>query len=399
MTPSKLLDAGIAEQASQLGTLVLPPPAQTVRLISGVQWREDDTWQTEECENVGVLLHQPSVAEMRKGVLFLDSKRLLEAAERLLPRFRSMLCKRLHLNLTTRTSWPSRSLENMVAAKFKRMKNRPIANRGMPPCVASVLSRKEPLTYQLRFQLAEVFSYTSLEFLREVLAPRLEIDGKTRHKNVEACFHVARKKRQTEGPITRTGVSGLYCVYGAGENGVKECAARMGYTGNIEEVSISQMWGTALKLGLLDPLLVTILKLVQADAVVKGGQNLLIRKYSAPVIISRSCFSRLTMVYRKSATKPHQREKPPSEDLLERGDLSIAVDVVNFVLRPKRVQNGVQAHHRAGSGITKLLARCMTTSESNRLSSVHSRHRAAPMLAKTAVPVLPETDNVPTSMW
>ena len=90
----------------------------------------------------------------------------------------------------------------MVAAKFKRMKNRPIANRGMPPCVASVLSRKEPLTYQLRFQLAEVFSYTSLEFLREVLAPRVEIDGKTRHKNVEACFHVARKKRQTEGPAS-----------------------------------------------------------------------------------------------------------------------------------------------------------------------------------------------------
>ena len=34
VTPTKLLEAGIAAQASQLGTLVLPPPAQTVRLIS-----------------------------------------------------------------------------------------------------------------------------------------------------------------------------------------------------------------------------------------------------------------------------------------------------------------------------------------------------------------------------
>ena len=145
--------------------------------------------------------------------------------------------------LREQTDWPSRAIENLVKAKFKRAKHHHTV-RKMPPCVEAALKSTDVLNYQLRFQLAEVFSYSSIALLNRHLEPRLETDGKHRHTNIRACYHAAKKKRADQRPcVTRTGTTGLYCVYGGGSSGVKQCAQEQGFKGNTETVTVSQMWG------------------------------------------------------------------------------------------------------------------------------------------------------------
>ena len=168
---------------------------------------------------------------------------LNEAVTRLAHAFLKTVLAKSRLMLLQRRDWPSRTIENMVKAKIKRAK-RPKTVRAMPPCVKAALASTSPLGYQLRFQLAEVFSYTSIEILNRELAKRLIIDGKHRQNNVRACFHVAKKKKADSRPcVTRGNASGLLCVHGGGTEGVKACALKLGYTGNIETVTVSEMWG------------------------------------------------------------------------------------------------------------------------------------------------------------
>ena len=83
-----------------------------------------------------------------------------------------------------------------------------------------------------------------MEYLNDLLLPRVEVDGKDRHKNVRACFIAAKKKKADKRPcVTRTHADGLYCVFGGGLGGVKTCAMAQGFKGDIETVTISQMWG------------------------------------------------------------------------------------------------------------------------------------------------------------
>ena len=228
---------------------------------------------------MGVLLHQPSVAEMRRGVLFLDVKRLLEAAERLLPRFRRTLCERLHLNLSTRTSWPSRSLENMVAAEVQATQETPnreprhaaLRGVGAEPKRAPYLPAPLPARGGPQLYLSGVFA-------RDPRA-RLEIDGKTRHKNIEACFHVARKKRRTDGPASPVpGSPASTASTGLGRTASREVCGPDGVhrkpRGGLDLADVGR---SALDPRLPDPLVffgVGAAELVHADAVVKGGQHL-----------------------------------------------------------------------------------------------------------------------------
>lgn len=243
--PSNLLDAAIQNDKSKLGRIVCPPPRRSLDLLSdGGAWKRINghyTWQI--WEQLPVLLHNPKIVSLEKGVIVLAPQFLNEAVIRLAHEFLKTLLAKSRLLLLQKQDWPSRTIENMVNAKFKRAK-RPRTVRAMPPCVTAALASAAPLSYQLRFQLAEVFSYTSIEILNRELEKRLSIDGKHRHSNVRACFYVAKKKKADSRPcVTRGNAAGLICVHGGGTEGVKACAAKIGFTGNTETVTVSEMWG------------------------------------------------------------------------------------------------------------------------------------------------------------
>lgn len=245
VNPSNLLDAAVQNDKSKLGRIICPPPSSALHLLSdGDVWEVINgqyTWK--RWEQLPILLHNPKIVQLEKGVIILPPSFLNEAVIRLAHAFFKTILRKSRLLLLQTQEWPNRTIENMVHAKFKRAK-RTKAVRAMPPCVKAALASTAPLGYQLRFQLAEVFSYTTIEILNRELEKRLIIDGKHRQNNVRACFHVAKKKKADSRPcVTRGNATGLLCVYGGGSEGVTSCAAKLGYTGNIETVTISEMWG------------------------------------------------------------------------------------------------------------------------------------------------------------
>lgn len=246
INPEKLLDASVKISKTELGLISLPNPRTALEYITDVTWTEDgNTLRCTKWENVALLLHQPPVAEIRKGVIILDQQNLGEAVTRLIHPYLDKLCTKANTHLKLKSTWPSRQLENLVTAKFRRAEaSKEAQKREMPPCIKGILNSQHPLNYKLRFQFAEVLSYSSLEYLNEILKPREIIDGKDRHKNIRACFMVAKKKKADKRPcVTRTHADGLYCIFGGGLAGVKRCAMAQGFKGNIETVTISQMWG------------------------------------------------------------------------------------------------------------------------------------------------------------
>lgn len=245
INPKNLLDAATQNNASLLGKVILPHPAYALSLLSddGVWTSEGEKWRCQHWEKVSILLHNPKIVDMQKGVIVLAPSFLGEAVVRLARVYLKRVCSVSAVMLKRRQEWPSRSIKNLVLAKKRRVEQKKEL-RKMPPCVRAALCSKQPLTYQLRFQLAEVFSHSTIEMLNTELEKREEIDGKHRQSNVRACYHVARKKRADQRPcVTRGKANGLYCVFGGGTSGVQECARQQGFTGNPETVTISQMWG------------------------------------------------------------------------------------------------------------------------------------------------------------
>lgn len=239
-----MLDAAIAQSVQKLGTVTVPTPALLLPLLNNNWIKMENKWKLKNWEEVAILLHNPKIVTLKKGELYLEQEFLPEACCRLLKIYLIEACKKCGEMLTKRKAWPTRSIENLVAAKFKKAKTVHRQIRKMPPCVKAALQSQDPLDYQLRFQLAEVFSYGTLEMLNQYLEPRLIIDGKHRQQNIRACFFVARKKKADQRPcVTRTKLQGLYCVHGGGLSGVEQCAKIQGFQGNLETVSISQMWG------------------------------------------------------------------------------------------------------------------------------------------------------------
>ena len=117
----KLLDAVVHKSKSMLGLVCAPNPCKAIKFITSVTWTEQDACLfTSEWENVGLLLHQPSLAQIKKGVIILEQKQMPEATLRLFMPYLKNLCNQTHEALSNNTEWPSRQLENLVKAKFKR---------------------------------------------------------------------------------------------------------------------------------------------------------------------------------------------------------------------------------------------------------------------------------------
>ncbi len=245
INPKQLLDAGIKNSPGLLHPLFLPAPRRALDLIAKSPFKETkDGLSHDAFEDVPRLLHPPMIVTLVKGKLFLGKEYYEAAVKRLLKGYLKDLCEAVHNNLITRTEYPSRALRNLVSAKLKRERKGDQAIREMPPCVRMALQQKTPLNYQLRFQLAEVFSYASISLLERSLLPRRDIDGAARQKNVIACYHAAKKKRADARPcVTRTHATGLFCPYGGRKEGVTLCAEKLHYKGDLETVSISKMWG------------------------------------------------------------------------------------------------------------------------------------------------------------